>query len=161
VSTLRAAFPFCLALLACGPTRPSSPAANEDAGAGARADASATTGRDAAASGDASSHVTDAIAVTADAREPDSAPTDACGVCDRVWQCDAGLDHWTSIDDSSGLGCADDRTGTTLRCNGQIDNPGEDSYDQGTWSVTSYGMALVFGGINGFPSTEVDCYPGS
>ena len=85
--------------------------------------------------------------------------TDACGVCDRDWQCDAALDLWSSSADSSGLGCTDTRTGTTLRCNGQIDNPSQDSYGQGTWVTTSSGMVLTFGGINGFPSTDVTCTP--
>jgi len=149
---------ICVAVLACGPTRASSSASSD--AAGARDDASATPERDAAVIADARSVGADAHVAIVDAPAPDAAPTDACGVCDRYWQCDAGLDHWTSITDSSGPGCADDRTGTTLRCNGQIDNPSEDSYDQGTWNTTSYGMALTFGGINGFPSTEVDCYPG-
>jgi hypothetical protein len=87
------------------------------------------------------------------------AGTDACGMCDRVWQCDAGVDAWSSIYDSSGLGCADERTGTTVRCDGTFGNPDEDDYDQGTWSTTSYGFELTFVGINGFPDVEVDCYP--
>ena len=76
--------------------------------------------------------------------------TDACGVCDRMWQCDAGLDQWSSIYDSSGLGCEDQRTGTTLRCDGDMDGGG-------TWATTSFGMALYFPGLQG--SVEVDCYP--
>ena len=78
--------------------------------------------------------------------------TDACGVCDRDWQCDAALDHWTSFYDSDGLGCRDDRTGTTLRCNGSLDNNPDDS-----WMTTSWGMELLFGGVLG--THEVDCYP--
>jgi hypothetical protein len=78
--------------------------------------------------------------------------TDACGVCDRDWQCDAALDHWSSFYDSDGLGCRDDRTGTTLRCNGSLDNDPDDS-----WMTTSWGMELLFGGVLG--THEVDCYP--
>jgi hypothetical protein len=78
--------------------------------------------------------------------------TNACGVCDRDWQCDAALDHWSSFYDSDGLGCADDRTGTTLRCNGSLDNDPDDS-----WIETTWGMELIFGGVLG--THEVDCYP--
>jgi hypothetical protein len=80
-------------------------------------------------------------------------------VCDRDWQCDAADDEWDSVYDSSGLGCRDQRTGTTLRCNGTFDDPSTDQYGLGTWSTTSYGFEMTFVGINGFPDTEVDCYP--
>ena len=81
------------------------------------------------------------------------AATNACGVCDRDWQCDAALDHWSSFYDSDGLGCMDDRTGTVLRCDGSLDNDPDDS-----WMKTTWGMELLFGGVLG--THEVDCYPG-
>lgn len=81
-----------------------------------------------------------------------SPATDACGVCDRDWQCDAALDPWSSFYDADGLGCRDDRTGTTLRCDGSLDNDPDDS-----WMTTSWGMELLFGGVLG--THEVDCYP--
>jgi hypothetical protein len=82
------------------------------------------------------------------------AATNACGVCDRDWQCDAALDHWSSFYDSDGLGCRDDRTGTTLRCNGSLDNDPDDS-----WTTTSWGMELVFGGVLGTHIVECDPAP--
>jgi hypothetical protein len=78
--------------------------------------------------------------------------TNACGVCDRDWQCNAALDHWSSFYDSGGLGCRDDRTGTTLRCNGSLDNNPDNS-----WMKTTWGMELIFGGVLG--THYVDCYP--
>jgi hypothetical protein len=82
------------------------------------------------------------------------ATTNACGVCDRDWQCDAALDHWSSFYDSQGLSCVDDRTGTSLRCNGSLDNDPDDS-----WIKTTWGMQLIFGGVLGIH--DVDCYPAS
>ena len=88
-----------------------------------------------------------------------TAATDACGICDRMWQCDAGLDNWVSIADSNGLGCADLRTGTTAWCNGTFGNPSMDMWSQGTWSRSTVGFNLLFVGTEGFGDVEVDCYP--
>jgi hypothetical protein len=85
--------------------------------------------------------------------------TDACGVCDRLWQCNPQLppDQWSSIYDSSGLGCEDQSNQIVLRCNGEVDDLGDDMYGVATWNTTSFGMALIFPSFDG--SVEIDCDP--
>ncbi|MEO8874465.1 MAG: hypothetical protein ABI461_02670 [Polyangiaceae bacterium] len=71
----------------------------------------------------------------------------ACGICDRDWQCDAARDTWVSDGTSA---CVDSRTGTTLSCDGTM-------LHGGTWSGDSTGLVL---GFDSFGSTvNVYCTP--
>src|SRR5262249_713339 len=69
----------------------------------------------------------------------DGAAANACGICDRYWQCNAALDYWSSRSDGR---CVDDRTGTGLRCNGQLDSPGFPN--NGYWERAIWGLKLMF-----------------
>jgi len=72
----------------------------------------------------------------------------ACGICDRTWQCDAALDEWVSDGTTA---CVDSRTGTTLDCDGTM-------LHGGTWSGDATGLVLAF---DSFGSTvDVNCTPG-
>jgi hypothetical protein len=73
---------------------------------------------------------------------------DACGICDRAWQCDADDDMWTS---SGSTACVNSRTGTQLNCDGTMQSGG-------TWSGDSSELILAF---PSFSSTvDVTCTPG-
>jgi hypothetical protein len=73
---------------------------------------------------------------------------DACGICDRAWQCDADDDMWTS---SGSTACVNSRTGTQLNCDGTMQSGG-------TWSGDSSELILAF---PSFGSTvDVTCTPG-
>ena len=83
---------------------------------------------------------------------------DACGICDRVWVCNGFADPWVSAGPDE---CADSGNSTTLYCvNGDtINYPSADpSENDGTWAVTSTGLALYFNSLQG--TVEIDCVPG-
>jgi hypothetical protein len=91
-------------------------------------------------------------------RLPDAAPDapklDACGVCDRDWDCNGFTNVWESTGPES---CAEVRNGEaviTLYCeNGNtIDSPTAGG-SAGIWSVTASGLVLD---VNG---TEFTCTP--
>ena len=90
---------------------------------------------------------------------PDAPKLNACGICDRKWNCNGFTDTWESTGADS---CADVRSGhavVTLYCeNGDtIDFPSATDND-GTWSQSSTGLAIDF---NSFGSVmEIDCVPG-
>jgi hypothetical protein len=55
--------------------------------------------------------------------------------------------------------CQDTRTGTTLYCqHGDTINYADPNNNDGTWAMTSTGLALYFNGLQG--TVEIDCTPG-
>lgn len=92
---------------------------------------------------------------------PDAPKLDACGICDRVWVCNGFADTWVS---TGSEGCADIRgtaTVATLYCeNGDTINYPSATGNDGTWAITSTGLALYYDNLGG-GTVEIDCVPGS
>ena len=84
---------------------------------------------------------------------------DACGICDRVWVCNGFADNWVSVGPHA---CADIRgmtTVATLYCvSGDTINFPDPTSNDGTWAVTSTGLALYYNSLGG--TVEIDCVPG-
>ena len=91
----------------------------------------------------------------------DGPPLDACGICDRTWVCNGFPDSWVSTGPQA---CADIRRGTavaTLYCeHGDTINYPDPTNNDGTWSVTATGLALVYNSLGG-GTMEIDCVPPS
>jgi hypothetical protein len=95
-----------------------------------------------------------------DASCPDAASDapklDACGICDRVWNCNGFPQVWVSMGPDA---CKDTKNMTILYCeNGNTIGFPDPANNYGSWMITSTGLALDFNGLSG--TMEIDCTPG-
>lgn len=123
---------------------------SHDAGANARNDADAAEARDAGMTTTTDSSVEEASITTIDAARQKGqtiAGANACGICDRVWMCDASTSAWLSQSDGT---CMNEQNHTVLRCDGTIDRLS--STNIGSWTGNDDQMQLSF---NALGSIEV------
>ena len=129
-------------------------AASTSSGGGGSTSTGSTSSASSTSTGSASSTSTSSSSSSSSS----SGGVDACGICDRVWVCNGFADPWVSAGPDE---CADSGNSTTLYCvNGDtINYPSADpSENDGTWAVTSTGLALYFNSLQG--TVEIDCVPG-
>ena len=97
-----------------------------------------------------------------DASFPDSASDgpklNACGICDRVWNCNGFSQGWVSTGPEA---CTNTHNDTILYCeNGNTINFADATNNDGSWMVTSTGLTIDFNNLGG-GTVEFDCIPGS